>query len=84
MLETPNDNPTHLQDEIVEKQLRDTRDQFIQSIRTDDIRRLAASYHPSQSVGAIISATSFAFLRLRLRLCLHLWEHGTSGLYGSC
>ncbi|KPM42264.1 hypothetical protein AK830_g4257 [Neonectria ditissima] len=51
MIETANINPTHLQDVIVEKQLRDMRDQFIQSIRADDIRRLAASYHPSQSDG---------------------------------
>lgn len=51
MIDTANNAPTHLQDEIIERQLRDTRDEFIQSIRTDDIRRLAASYHPSQCDG---------------------------------
>ncbi|CAI6045170.1 unnamed protein product, partial [Clonostachys chloroleuca] len=51
MAESAYNNPTHLQDVIIEKELRHTRDKFIQSIRTDDIRRLAASYHPSQSDG---------------------------------
>ncbi|CAG9986456.1 unnamed protein product, partial [Clonostachys byssicola] len=51
MAETAYNNPTHLQDVIIEKELRDTRDKFIESIRLDDVRRLAASYHPSQSDG---------------------------------
>ncbi|KAK7413645.1 hypothetical protein QQX98_007470 [Neonectria punicea] len=51
MSKTAHDNPAHLQNEIIEKQLRDTRAQFINSIRIDDIRQLAASYHPSQSDG---------------------------------
>jgi hypothetical protein len=45
------DEPTHLQDVIVETQLREARDAFIQSIRPDDVRQLAASYHSSQHPG---------------------------------
>lgn len=51
MIETACASPTHLQDAIIEKQLRDTRDHFIRSISEDDIRQLAASYHPSQFDG---------------------------------
>lgn len=40
--------PTHLQDVIIEKQLHEVRDTFIQSIRPDDVRQLTASYHSSQ------------------------------------
>ncbi|KAL5583750.1 hypothetical protein FOVSG1_015101 [Fusarium oxysporum f. sp. vasinfectum] len=51
MSETAHSKPGHLQDKIAERQIRHARSQFIDSINPEDVRRLAASYHPSQSNG---------------------------------
>lgn len=43
--------PTHLRDAIIEAEIRQQRQDFIDSLRPDDILRLAASYHASGSEG---------------------------------